>query len=53
LNVLQNREGEKELEKIIGVKINKYNTISYLEEPIEDFETSPVKDKNYFEKMRE
>lgn len=51
-SVLELKEGDKEMEEKLGVKLeNKYNTIHHLDYPLPG--ESPLKDKNYFEKKKE
>lgn len=51
-NVLQTKDGDKEVEEKLGVKlVNKYHTISYLETIVPDY--NPHKEKSYFEKKKE
>ena len=51
-SVLQEKEGDKEVEEKMGIKLaNKYNTISHYDDPLPG--ETPVKEKNYFEKKKE
>lgn len=50
--ILQTKDGDKEVEEKLGVKlVNKYHTISHLETIVPDY--SEHKEKSYFEKKKE
>lgn len=50
--ILQSKDGDKEVEEKLGVKLtNKYHTISHLETIVPDY--NEHKEKTYFEKKKD